>query len=114
MIGLVARAPKKCLTAGCRKPATKKGKCDEHHVPWEHTSPRNRSRPANAATLVRRARRRDRERCYLCGGPGRIVDHVIPVAEGGTWDLSNLACICDACHALKSQGESARGRARQR
>ncbi|GAA3537272.1 HNH endonuclease signature motif containing protein [Nonomuraea rosea] len=106
------RAPKKCLESGCRKPASKAGRCDTHYQPWAVTSPRNRTRPANAASLIRQARRRDRERCYLCSGPGRIVDHVVPVAEGGSWDLSNLACICDACHTIKSRKEAARGRAR--
>lgn len=108
------RAPSKCLTAGCRKPATNKGKCDSCYVPWTQTSPRNLTRPTNAATLIRRARRRDRDRCHLCGGPGQLVDHVEPVAEGGSWDLSNLACICDACHEIKSQAEAARGRVRRR
>ncbi|WP_372500297.1 HNH endonuclease [Sphaerisporangium perillae] len=61
---------------------------------------------------MRKARRRDRERCYLCGGPGRIVDHVVAVADGGSWDLSNLACICPDCHTLKTRTEAARGRAR--
>ncbi|WP_093886569.1 HNH endonuclease signature motif containing protein [Streptosporangium canum] len=88
--------------------------CPTHYVPWAQTSPRNQTRPKNAATLMRRARRRDRERCYVCGGPGRIVDHIDPVAEGGSWDLSNLACICDACHQSKSREEAARGRARNR
>ncbi|MFI6319738.1 HNH endonuclease [Nonomuraea sp. NPDC050556] len=62
---------------------------------------------------MRRVRQRDRERCYLCGKPGRIVDHILAVAEGGTWEMSNLACICDACHADKTQQESARGKARR-
>ncbi|MER7208551.1 HNH endonuclease signature motif containing protein [Streptosporangium sp. NPDC000239] len=83
-------------------------------MPWSKPSPRNRTRPRNAATLIRRARHRDRERCYVCGGPGRIVDHVLPVSEGGSWDLSNLACICDACHRTKSSEEAVRGRARNR
>jgi 5-methylcytosine-specific restriction endonuclease McrA len=106
------RAPSKCLETGCRKAASKQGRCEIHYVPWSKTSPRNLSRPANAATLVRRARRRDRERCHICGGPGRIVDHIDPVAEGGSWDLSNLACICETCHEIKSRREAARGRAR--
>ncbi|WP_084772352.1 HNH endonuclease [Nonomuraea candida] len=63
---------------------------------------------------MRKVRKRDRERCYVCGSPGRIVDHVTPVAEGGSWDLSNLACICPICHESKSRKEAARGRARHR
>ncbi|GAA4209711.1 HNH endonuclease signature motif containing protein [Streptosporangium oxazolinicum] len=108
------RAPKKCLEDGCRRPAITKGRCDGHYVPWAQTSPRNLTRPSNAATLMRRARHRDHDRCYVCGGPGQIVDHVKAVADGGSWELSNLACICPACHNLKSSEEAARGRARHR
>ncbi|MET8143326.1 HNH endonuclease signature motif containing protein [Sphaerisporangium sp. NPDC005288] len=109
------RAPSKCLEAGCRQPAKPgKPKCEIHYVPWSVTSARNLERPKNAATLIRRARRRDRERCYVCGGPGRIVDHVTPVAEGGTWDQDNLRCICERCHEIKSRQEAARGKARRR
>lgn len=108
------RAPRKCLETGCRTPAIRDGRCPEHYVPWSVTSPRNQTRPPDAASLIRKTRRRDRERCYVCGGPGRIVDHVVPIAFGGTWDLSNLACICDACHHIKSRKEAARGRARHR
>jgi 5-methylcytosine-specific restriction protein A len=106
----MARAPSKCLTAGCRKPAKKSGKCETCYVPWSVTSPRNLSRPRNAATLVRRVRRRDRDTCYLCGAHGPLVDHITPVAEGGSWDMKNLACICDTCHTTKSQAEAKRGR----
>jgi 5-methylcytosine-specific restriction protein A len=109
----MARAPKKCLTAGCRKPATKKGKCDDCYEPWIQTSPRNLTRPKNAATLIRRVRRRDRDRCYLCGAYGPLVDHVNPVAEGGDWSMENMACICDGCHTEKSQAEAVRGKARR-
>lgn len=108
------KAPKKCLEAGCRQPAKFKGRCPGHYVPWQQESPRNRTRPTNTSTLIRRVRLRDRERCYVCGEPGRIVDHKIPVAEGGSWEISNLACICTACHEIKSGEEAARGRARHR
>ncbi|GAB3165847.1 DUF2470 domain-containing protein [Microbispora hainanensis] len=55
---------------------------------------------------------RDRETCYVRGLPGRIVDHKLPVAEGGSWDMSNLACIWQACHDRKTRQEAARGRSR--
>ncbi|GAA1024673.1 hypothetical protein Aple_103630 [Acrocarpospora pleiomorpha] len=108
------KAPSKCLETGCRQPATTKGRCQKHYVPWTVTSARNQTRPKNAASLIRRVRFRDRKRCYVCGRPGRIVDHKTPVAEGGTWDMSNLACICNACHEIKSAQEAARGRLRRR
>jgi 5-methylcytosine-specific restriction endonuclease McrA len=107
------RAPQKCIEAGCRKAATKKGRCDTCYQPWAQQSPRNRDRPSNAAALIRRVRRRDRDTCYECGAHGPLVDHKIPVAEGGSWSLENMACICDPCHHSKSREEAARGRARR-
>lgn len=40
--------------------------------------------------------------CRKCGGPGKDVDHVIPVHRGGQTELSNLQLLCRACHRLKS------------
>lgn len=37
-------------------------------------------------------------RCALCGGQGQDVDHIIPVARGGTSDPSNLRLLCARCH----------------
>lgn len=109
------RAPSKCLEPGCLRAAQTKGRCPDHYQPWSTTSPRNRTRPRNAGSLVRRVRRRDRETCYVCGAPGsKIVDHIVPVSQGGTWDLTNLACICDSCHRAKSAREAASGRNRKR
>jgi 5-methylcytosine-specific restriction protein A len=55
---------------------------------------------------------RDGHRCTLCGAPAVQVDHIVPVAEGGTHDLDNLAAICQSCHDAKTKAESARGRER--
>lgn len=49
---------------------------------------------------------RDGYRCLMCGrsnGEVRLeVDHVIPVADGGTDELDNLATLCRDCNAGKS------------
>lgn len=49
---------------------------------------------------------RDGFRCRRCGaGPDErklVVDHVTPVAKGGTRDLGNLQTLCDLCNAGKS------------
>ena len=39
--------------------------------------------------------------------PARVVDHIIPVRQGGEfWSLDNLATLCDSCHSHKSGRES--------
>jgi 5-methylcytosine-specific restriction protein A len=52
---------------------------------------------------------RDGRRCYLCGGEAVQVDHVVPLAEGGSNDLDNGAAVCVPCHAAKSAREKRRG-----
>ena len=47
--------------------------------------------------------------CYLCGGPATEVDHIIPVAEGGSSYMINAGAICTSCHTEKSRQEAARG-----
>lgn len=48
---------------------------------------------------------RDRFRCVYCGATPREaqleVDHVLPLAAGGTSTLSNLATACASCNAGK-------------
>lgn len=59
--------------------------------------------------------RRDRGICYLCGQPGaNTVDHVTPVAEGGSHADANLkAAHAHPCHAAKTERERLRGLARR-
>jgi hypothetical protein len=45
-------------------------------------------------------------RCFDCGRPlnpfaNFCVDHIIPVARGGTADLRNLAPCCTSCNSAK-------------
>ena len=48
---------------------------------------------------------RTKGRCALCGKFIRFdqftVDHVIPLAKGGTNDIENLQCTCKHCNAMK-------------
>ena len=39
------------------------------------------------------------------------VDHVMPLAVGGSNDMSNLSAMCPNCHAAKTQAEDERVRA---
>lgn len=55
---------------------------------------------------------RKRERCYLCRlelgpyqderGYARLhIDHVVPLAQGGTWDEDNLRWVHKRCNLQK-------------
>jgi hypothetical protein len=49
---------------------------------------------------------RDNFRCIYCGATKEetklVVDHVIPVRDGGTNDMGNLATACQPCNAGKA------------
>lgn len=45
---------------------------------------------------------RDANTCAYCGDEAKHVDHIIPVAHGGTNDLENLTAACARCNQLKS------------
>ena len=67
--------------------------------------------------VVRAAFLREHPLCGACsarGGliPARVVDHVVPVKDGGARFLaSNLQALCVSCHNRKTARESAGRRA---
>jgi hypothetical protein len=51
--------------------------------------------------------KRDGHKCVLCGktskdGVGLVIDHVVPLAKGGTNSERNLQTLCDPCNAGKA------------
>ncbi len=45
---------------------------------------------------------RDRHQCQSCGETTNLeVDHIIPLAKGGTNDLSNFQTLCRRCNSKK-------------
>lgn len=62
-----------------------------------------------SATERRAVLRRDRFKCYLCGGQATQADHIIPQAEGGSHSPENAGAICAPCHTAKSRDEALRG-----
>jgi 5-methylcytosine-specific restriction protein A len=103
-------APKICSAPGCPNLQP----CRTHAAePWQ-------KRPGTPARLTgaRAVRRRQRilgrhgRVCHVCGRRGADqVDHVIPLAEGGTDTDENLRPIHDQpCHRNKTREEAKRAR----
>lgn len=44
---------------------------------------------------------RDDHRCQECGAPAKHLDHITPIAMGGSGDDSNLRALCARCNQTK-------------
>lgn len=40
--------------------------------------------------------------CAYCGGPAMEIDHIVPISDGGTSQIDNLAPACRSCNAAKN------------
>lgn len=88
--------------------------------PWAKSTPQVRL----SGRALQRARAELFAREPLCAEcrratPPRVTlavwrDHIVPVAEGGSDDDSNIQGLCDDCHRAKTARESARGLKRSR
>lgn len=110
-------APRPCSHPGCGvlvRDGT--GRCPKHpKKAWA------RNRPAPIKRLSGRALQRMREKkkqenplCWMCQEVGLVrlwdvLDHHVPLEEGGTNDESNLRGLCHDCHDAKSERERQRG-----
>ena len=59
---------------------------------------------------------RDGNRCVACNAAGTDIpltlDHIHPVAFGGTNDIGNAQLLCIPCHTRKTRGDSRRAHRR--
>jgi 5-methylcytosine-specific restriction endonuclease McrA len=106
----MARAPKICSTPRCGNMQP----CPDHvRVAWADSRRSERSALSGWAQQ-RRAQRilETDDTCHVCQRQGSDqVDHVIPLAEGGADDATNLAPIHRIpCHRDKTAAEATRGR----
>lgn len=88
---------------------------DELGSEYRKWRPKPNNRPGVKPRVRFRILQRDGFRCHYCGaGPEQdrlVVDHVVPVAKGGSDDDDNLVTACATCNSGKAdlELESARG-----
>jgi 5-methylcytosine-specific restriction enzyme A len=83
-------------------------------MPWKPASVGKQRTPYDERWKRIRAQKLQSEPlCRLCLSAGRtvsatVVDHIIPLAEGGTHDTANLQPLCKRCHdAIKTPADVA-------
>ena len=69
----------------------------------KHFPPRIERNGSSRAWRALRAQvlARDRYTCQECGAPAEHVDHITPVASGGTDHPGNLRALCAHCNLAK-------------
>ncbi|WP_025982766.1 HNH endonuclease [Mycobacteroides abscessus] len=109
------RAPKLCANASCIALVTPPLRyCPEHKTSGWARSPRTASadRTNTRAWKMQRVRclQRDGHQCQIrgprCTVTATQVDHITPVSQGGSDELSNLRAVCVSCHAVKTAREA--------
>ena len=45
--------------------------------------------------------------CVVCGREAKVVDHKIPILQGGSmWEHGNHQALCKSCHAKKTGSDN--------
>jgi 5-methylcytosine-specific restriction enzyme A len=115
------RVPTPCRYPGCGAVLATPGFCPQHRASVHRDYGRARLGfdaevgfyQSRQWRLVRAAFLREHPLCGACrerGGliPARVVDHVVPVKDGGARYLaSNLQALCVSCHNRKTARETA-------
>lgn len=100
-----------CSSPGCPELApVGVGRCEAHQRPaWQNPSAHTRNRPPDWAARRAAVLRRDHHRCRKCkAARAGHVDHIVRVADGGSWEPGNLQTLCKTCHDEKTAYENRR------
>ena len=103
-----------CASPGC--PAlTREGRCAVHQPAQRDRSsegprPSASQRGYDATWRKRRLMHlRAHPLCAECGRVATDVDHIVPLARGGTGADDNLQSLCHGCHSRKTNREDGGG-----
>ena len=96
-----------CSTPGCPRRSLGHGKCADHErqrrAAYDQARGSAAERGYDAAWQQRRSRYlRTHHHCAMCGQMATHVDHILPLAMGGTHDDANLQPLCASCHSRKT------------
>jgi len=73
---------------------------------WATYRPKDFSAPPLTPRPWRKLRaevlKRDKRRCFYCGSKATHVDHIVPVKQGGSYDVDNLVAACANCNLSKN------------
>lgn len=89
-------------------------------MPWKPPSIRDRNRYGHSWQKTRAATLRAEPLCRMCLAAGRtvaatVVDHIMPIEDGGTNEQSNLQPLCKRCHdSIKTPADASARRTAQR
>jgi 5-methylcytosine-specific restriction protein A len=109
--------PRPCTKPGCgRLVHDGSGRCEAHPKPaWSKPETATKRTTGRKLQTMRAQLFTANPLCVMCEAEGRVTeatqrDHIVPLAEGGADDESNVQGLCRECHDIKSKEESARGR----
>jgi 5-methylcytosine-specific restriction protein A len=103
--------PRQCAEPSCSGRTLQGSRCQRHTRVWVGGQPA--SAYGSGWSRLRTRVLAEEPRCRLCGAPSNEVDHIVPLAAGGTNERGNLRALDTACHKLKTAADSRAGKARK-
>lgn len=116
--------PRACASPGCARTATRGPRCpacDARRPRAPRTGPSRSFRNTTEEQALRGRVLREEPTCAWCGvdlsalPPRlRVVDHIVPLSEGGPTSRENLRSACKRCHDRRTRTDQNRRRRERR
>lgn len=118
---MASAAPRPCTHPGCSALVRDgSGRCPKHPRPeWAKKVTETKRIGGRRRQALRAALFEADPLCAECKKLGRVTlgaerDHIVPLAEGGSEEVSNTQLLCLPCHEAKSLVERQRAQRRAR